>query len=329
VTSTTDPTMSAPPTGAASGAISPAADAAIDVRDLRKRYGDVDAVDGVTFEVRKGEVFGLLGPNGAGKTTTVEILEGLRTPDAGTVRVLGLDVAKDADALKQRIGLALQTAALYPKLTVGELLDLFASFYRRTRPVSELLGLLDLTEKRNAQTKVLSGGQRQRLSVALALINEPELVFLDEPTTGLDPAARRALWDIIEAQKRDGRTVLLTTHYLEEAEILCDRVAIMDHGRILEMGTVDEVVARRFSERAVRFDTLDGLDDAGLATLPGVVRVSHDDAAVLLYTTDVPGTIGGLLALTDELGLEPANLAVRRPTLEDVFLALTGRALRD
>ena len=329
MTSTTDPSVSAPPAAAVSPAVPPADDAVIDVRDLRKRYGDVNAVDGVTFEVRKGEVFGPRRPNGAGKTTTVEILEGLRTPDGGEVRVLGLDVARDADALKERIGLALQTAALYPKLTVGELLDLFASFYRRTRPVSELLELLDLTEKRNAQTKVLSGGQRQRLSVALALINEPELVFLDEPTTGLDPAARRALWDIIEAQQRAGRTVLLTTHYLEEAEILCDRVAIMDHGHILEMGTVDEVVARRFSERAVRFDAFPGLDDARLAALPGVVRVSHDDAAVLLYTTDVPATIGGLLTMTDDLGVEPANLAVRRPTLEDVFLALTGRALRD
>ncbi len=331
MTSTADPGSSAPPIGAAQASTpsAPTNDAVIDVRDLRKRYGDVNAVDGVTFHVRKGEVFGLLGPNGAGKTTTVEILEGLRAPDAGEVRVLGLDVSKDAGALKERIGLALQTAALYPRLTVRELLELFASFYQRARPVSELLELLDLGEKRNAQTKVLSGGQRQRLSVALALINEPELVFLDEPTTGLDPAARRALWDIIEAQKRDGRTVLLTTHYLEEAEILCDRVAIMDHGRILEMGTVDEVVARRFSERAVRFDALEGLDDGRLAALPGVIRVSHDDAAVLLYTTDVPATIGGLLALTDDLGVEPANLAVRRPTLEDVFLALTGRALRD
>jgi ABC-2 type transport system ATP-binding protein len=301
----------------------------IAVHDLGKRYGDVVAVDGVTFEVRAGEVFGLLGPNGAGKTTTVEILEGLRTPDTGQVRVLGLDVTKDAAALKERIGVALQTAALYPKLTVQEVLDLFASFYRRTRPVADLLRLLDLTEKRTAQTKVLSGGQRQRLSVALALVNEPELVFLDEPTTGLDPAARRALWDIIESLKADGRSVLLTTHYLEEAEILCDRVAIMDHGRVLEMGTVDEVVARRFSERAVKFDALPGIDDRRLEALPGVVRVSHDDPAVLLYTTDVPATIGAVLAVAEGLGLEPANLAVRRPTLEDVFLALTGRALRD
>jgi ABC-2 type transport system ATP-binding protein len=286
-------------------------------------------VGGVSFHVDPGEVFGLLGPNGAGKTTTVEILEGLRSPDAGNVRVLGLDVRRDAGALKERIGVALQTAALYPKLTVVELLDLFASFYRKARKVDELLALLDLTEKRNAQTNVLSGGQRQRLSVALALVNDPELVFLDEPTTGLDPAARRALWDIIEDLKREGRSVLLTTHYLEEAEILCDRVAILDHGNVLELGTVDEVVARRFSERAVKLDSIAGLEDDQLGALPGVVRVTHDDAATLLYTTDVPATIGRLLDAAQATGAEPANLAVRRPTLEDVFLALTGRALRD
>jgi ABC-2 type transport system ATP-binding protein len=307
----------------------PVPDPVIRVRDLRKRYGDVDAVAGVTFEVARGEVFGLLGPNGAGKTTTVEILEGLREPDSGEVSVLGLDVRRDAFALKERIGVALQTAALYPKLTVGELLELFRSFYRRSRPVSELLDLLDLGEKRTAQTKVLSGGQRQRLSVALALVNDPELVFLDEPTTGLDPAARRSLWAIVEDLKRQGTSVLLTTHYLEEAEILCDRVAIMDHGRVLELGTVDELVARRFQERAVRFDRINELDPVILGGLPGVQKVSDDGDAQLLYTTDVPATIGGLLGLADARGLEPANLGVRRPTLEDVFLALTGRGLRD
>jgi ABC-2 type transport system ATP-binding protein len=306
-----------------------AADPVIHVRDLRKSYGAVEAVAGVTFDVARGEVFGLLGPNGAGKTTTVEILEGLRVPDGGEVSVLGVDVRRDATALKERIGVALQTAALYPKLTVSELLELFGSFYRRSRPVGELLDLLDLGEKRTARTTELSGGQRQRLSVALALVNDPELVFLDEPTTGLDPAARRSLWDIIEDLKAGGKSVLLTTHYLEEAEILCDRVAIMDHGRILELGTVDELVARRFQERAVRFDRVDGLDDAALAGLPGVDKVSADGGAQLLYTADVPATIGALLALADARGFEPANLAVRRPTLEDVFLALTGRGLRD
>ncbi len=228
----------------------------IRVRDLTKRYGDVQAVAGVDFEVAAGEIFGLLGPNGAGKTTTVEILEGLRAPDGGEVSVLGIDVTRGADALKPRIGVSLQTAALYPKLTVTEVLDLFRSFYARSRPTAELIDALDLGERRNAQTQILSGGQRQRLAVALALVNDPELVFLDEPTTGLDPAARRSLWDLVLGLKAKGRSVLLTTHYMEEAEVLCDRLAIMDHGRILEMGTVDELVTKRFQERAVRFDRL-------------------------------------------------------------------------
>jgi ABC-2 type transport system ATP-binding protein len=242
----------------------------IRVRGLTKRYGEVQAVAGVDFDVAAGEIFGLLGPNGAGKTTTVEILEGLRTPDGGEVDVLGVDVTRGADALKPRIGVSLQTAALYPKLTVTEVLDLFRSFYKRSRP---------------------TGGQRQRLAVALALVNDPELVFLDEPTTGLDPAARRSLWDLVLGLKAAGRTVLLTTHYMEEAEVLCDRLAIMDHGRILEMGTVDELVTKRFHERAVRFDRLP--------------------------------------ELTERRGLEPQNLAILREKLEDVFLDLTGRALRD
>jgi ABC-2 type transport system ATP-binding protein len=305
------------------------AEPVIRVRGLVKRYGDLVAVDGIAFEVGAGEIFGLLGPNGAGKTTTVEILEGLRSPDAGETMVLGVDVAKDANALKPRIGVSLQTAALYPKLTVTELIDLFRSFYPKSRPTDELIDLLELGERRKARSQELSGGQRQRLGVALALVNEPELVFLDEPTTGLDPAARRALWDIILGLKADGRTVFLTTHYLEEAEILCDRVAIMDHGRILEMGTVDELVSKRFRDRAVRLDATDALSDAELAALPAVSKVKHDDGDLLLYTRDVGATIGALLALTDERGVDAKDLTVRRPTLEDVFLDLTGRALRD
>ena len=301
----------------------------IRVRGLTKRYGDVQAVAGVDFDVAAGEIFGLLGPNGAGKTTTVEILEGLRAPDGGEVSVLDIDVTRSADALKPRIGVSLQTAALYPKLTVTEVLDLFRSFYAHARPTAELIEALDLGERRNAQTRVLSGGQRQRLAVALALVNDPELIFLDEPTTGLDPAARRSLWDLVKELKAAGRTILLTTHYMEEAEVLCDRLAIMDHGRILEEGTVDELVSRRFHERAVRFDTIEALDDSRLAGFPGVASVKHEDGAVLLFTRDVPATIGAVLAATDSLGVEPTNLAVRRATLEDVFLDLTGRALRD
>jgi ABC-2 type transport system ATP-binding protein len=289
----------------------------------------VVAVDGIDFAVGAGEIFGLLGPNGAGKTTTMEILEGLTSPDGGEVRVLGMDPTRQASAIKARIGVQLQTAALYPQLTVVELVELFGSFYPRHVPVDGLLAELDLDEKRNAQTKTLSGGQRQRLSVALALVNDPELVFLDEPTTGLDPAARRSLWQLIRGLQDQGRSVLMTTHYLEEAETLCDRVAIMDHGRILDIGTVEELVGRRFRERTVRFGAVDAIGDAQLASLPGVSRVNHEDGEVVLHTADVPATIGGLLDAATAAGTEPANLMIRRATLEDVFLELTGRALRD
>ena len=247
-------------------------DPVIRVRGLVKRYGDVQAVDGIDFDVAPGEVFGLLGPNGAGKTTTVEILEGLRTPDGGEVHVLGVDVATRRRRRSSRgSGSASRRRRMYPKLTVIEVIDLFRSFYPRSRPTDELIDALELGERRNARTKDLSGGQRQRLAVALALVNDPELVFLDEPTTGLDPAARRSLWDLIRGLKARGRSVLLTTHYMEEAEILCDRLAIMDHGRILEMGTVDELISKRFQERAVRFDAIDGLADDGARGAAGGV----------------------------------------------------------
>ena len=307
----------------------PETEVAISVRDLRKRYADIQAVDGVSFEVRRGEVFGMLGPNGAGKTTTVEIMEGLREPDAGEVRVLGLDATRETAALKERIGIQLQTAALYPNLTVAEIIELFRSFFRRARPTDELIDALDLGERRDARTKILSGGQRQRLSVALALVNEPEVLFLDEPTTGMDPQARRSLWALIRGLADQGTTVLLTTHYMEEAEELCDRVAVMDHGKVLEMGTVPELIGRRFKERSVRFDDLPDLSATVLEGLPSVTRVVRDDGIAVLYTRDVAATIGGLLAVTSERGTEPGNLVVRRATLEDVFLDLTGRALRD
>jgi ABC-2 type transport system ATP-binding protein len=301
----------------------------IRVRGLTKRYGDVEAVAGIDFDVAPGEIFGLLGPNGAGKTTTVEILEGLRSPDSGEVSVLGVDVTRAADELKPRIGVSLQTASLYPKLTVTEVIDLFRAFYPRARSTKDLIDALELGERQNAQTRELSGGQRQRLTVALALVNDPELVFLDEPTTGLDPAARRSLWDLISGLRASGKSVLLTTHYMEEAELLCDRLAIMDHGRILEMGTVDELISKRFHERAVRVDPIPGVSTTELEALPAVVSVKADEREVLLYTRDVGATIGALLDLADARGVEPGNLAIRRATLEDVFLDLTGRALRD
>ena len=301
----------------------------IAVADLRKSYGAIHAVDGVSFEVRRGEVFGLLGPNGAGKTTTIEIIEGLRAPDSGSVHILGIDVTRHPDALKERIGVQLQTAALYPNLTVEELIDLFGSFYARARSTEDVMAEAGLTERRIGISRELSGGQRQRLSIALALVNDPELIFLDEPTTGLDPQARRALWDHIGQLRQSEKTIVLTTHYMEEAERLCDRVAIMDNGRILEMGTVAELVTRHFHDRTVRFLSQPGLSDTELAAVGGVRHVAHEEDDTVLHTGDVPATIGALLRLADERGIEGLDVVVRRPTLEDVFLELTGRALRD
>ena len=301
----------------------------IRVADLKKHYGDVKAVDGVTFEVERGEVFGMLGPNGAGKTTTIEVLEGLRPPDSGTVEVLGLDVRRHPESVKQRIGVQLQSVSLYPRLTVTELLDLFGSFFHHHVPSKQLIDAVDLGERAKAWSMNLSGGQQQRLSIALALVNDPELVFLDEPTTGLDPQARRSLWDLIRGLQERGKSVMLTTHYMDEATELCSRVAIMDHGHILEMGGVSELIGRRFKERAVFFDSNPQLPADQLARLGGVTRSAQEDGQTVLYSSDVPGTIAALLATTDGLGVEPHNLGIRQATLEDVFLDLTGRALRD
>jgi ABC-2 type transport system ATP-binding protein len=301
----------------------------IRVDGLRKYYGDVKAVDGISFEVGRGEVFGMLGPNGAGKTTTIEVLEGLRAPDGGTTQVLGFDVTSHPDSIKQRIGVQLQTVSLYPRLTVSELLDLFGSFYKKHIPTKELIASVDLGERAHARSMNLSGGQQQRLSIALALVNDPELIFLDEPTTGLDPAARRALWDLVKGLQSRGKSVMLTTHYMEEATELCDRVAIMDHGHILEIGTVPELIGRRFKERAVTFDSANVLPLEKVEKLAGVTRASQEDGQTVLYSRDVPATIGTLLDLADKLDVDPHNLGIRQATLEDVFLDLTGRALRD
>ena len=306
-----------------------AGESVIRVADLRRYYGDVKAVDGVSFEVARGEVFGMLGPNGAGKTTTIEVLEGLRAPDSGTVEVLGLDVERHAESIKQRIGVQLQSVSLYPRLTVTELLDLFGSFFSHRVPTKELIDAVDLGERAKAWSMNLSGGQQQRLSIALALVNDPEVVFLDEPTTGLDPQARRSLWDLVKGLKARGKTVMLTTHYMEEATELCDRVAIMDHGHILELGAVGDLIGRRFRERAVFFDSNPQLPAAQLAHLRGVTRTAQEDGQTVLYSEDVANTIGALLAAAEGLRVEPANLGIRHATLEDVFLDLTGRALRD
>jgi ABC-2 type transport system ATP-binding protein len=301
---------------------------AIVAEDLRKYYGKTRAVDGISVRVPVGEIFGMLGPNGAGKSTTIEMIEGLRKPDSGHITVLGLKQPQQGTAIKERIGIQLQTTALYPRLTVTELLDLFHTFYRgrKTIPTAELIRTVDLEEKRDTRSKELSGGQRQRLSVALALVNDPEIVFLDEPTTGLDPQARRQLWDVIREMQSRGKTILLTTHYLEEAEQLCDRVAIVDHGVIIEQGAPAELISRHFHETAIEFSD-GGTDVEAYKSLPGVANATREEDRVTLYSTDVPRTMAALLQREQTTGFR--DLIVRGATLEDVFLKLTGRALRD
>jgi len=302
----------------------------ITVSNIRKYYGATRAVDGISFEVHAGEIFGMLGPNGAGKTTTIEIVEGLRVADEGTVTVLGFAQPRDVKAIKMRIGIQLQTTALYPRLTVTEVLDLFRTFFpgRKTLSTPELIKLVDLEEKASTRSKELSGGQRQRLSVALALINDPDIVFLDEPTTGMDPQARRQLWDVIRELRRRGKTVLMTTHYMEEAQQLCDRVAIVDHGHIIELDSPEAMIRRHFQEIVIEFQ--DGRTDvAAYQKLPGVVSATSDDSRVALHSIDVPQTMAALLARETEAGHGLRDLNVRSATLEDVFLKLTGRALRE
>ncbi|MBI4410393.1 MAG: ABC transporter ATP-binding protein [Gemmatimonadetes bacterium] len=306
--------------------------AAVRCRGLIKRYDDVVAVDGLDLEVRSGECFGLLGPNGAGKTTTIEILEGLLEPDAGSVEVLGLTWAHGARALRERLGVQLQETRLADKLTVEETVRLFRSFYRRGRPVQEVLEAVQLTEKRRSWVSRLSSGQRQRLAVACALVSEPDLLFLDEPTTGLDPQSRRSLWELIERFRAAGRTVLLTTHYMEEAARLCDRVAIMDHGRILALGTPAELVASLGAEHVLEFSLADGgggLSDAELRALPGVTRVRESNGRIALTVREVHTTVPALLDELRRRGASLASLSTHHATLEDVFMVLTGRRLRD
>jgi ABC-2 type transport system ATP-binding protein len=303
-------------------------DPAVFVSGLVKRYGDVTAVDGISFEVEAGEIFGLLGPNGAGKTTTVEILEGLRDADAGEIRVLGLDVRTQRQAIKERIGVQLQTPSLLPRLRVAELLRLFGTFFRYSLPPERLIEAFGLEESARKLVRQLSGGQQQRLSVALALVNDPELVFLDEPTNGLDPQARLNLWTVVRDLKARGKTVVLTTHYMEEAERLCDRVAIVDRGRIVALGAPRELVRHAFSESAVMFHA-DSAELEDLRGLPAVREAHVEEAEWTLYSTDVPATMAGLLAYAERRSSVIEGLSVRGASLEDVFLKLTGRRLRE
>ncbi len=300
----------------------------IEVRDLRKYYGEVRAVDGVSFDVRKSEVFGILGPNGAGKTTTLEIIETLRKPDSGEIYLMGKDLRKEARALKDKIGVQLQDTSLFPRLTVLETLNLFASFYRRTASVLEMLKTVGLDEKKDALVETLSGGQQKRLSIALALINDPEIIFLDEPTTGLDPQARRRVWEIVEKLRVKGKTVVITTHYMEEAEELCDRVAIMDHGKIIASGTPRDLINNYVPESKVFFRLEPPLDDEILLRMPGVKGVERDEGIYALRTDSPQKALMEIFDLATEKGCLLKEVTIKRASLEDVFLRLTGRRIR-
>jgi ABC-2 type transport system ATP-binding protein len=306
--------------------------AAIAVQGLRKRYDDFEAVRGIDFEVAQGEVFGLLGPNGAGKTTTVEILEGLRPRSAGEVKVLGFDPASDSMAVKDRVGVSLQATNLPEKIKVSEALTLFASFYSRNADLDDLMKRLQLWDKRNAFYSTLSGGQKQRLALALALVNDPQLLFLDEPTTGLDPQVRHEIHGLVEEMKQRHTTILLTTHYIEEAERLCDRVAIIDEGKIIAMGTPRELQQRILGHARVEVSTLTSMPGT---PMPGSwigdgAAVFSEDRLKLTVVSERPArTVSEMVKWLEAAGCELADLHIHRPTLEDVFLQLTGKTLRD
>jgi ABC-2 type transport system ATP-binding protein len=299
------------------------------VENLTKRYGDVEAVRGISFEVAEGEVFGLLGPNGAGKTSTIEILEGLRNADSGNVSVCGYDPQRNPEELKREIGATLQSTALPEKLRVMEALRLFASFYKRRRNPDDLLKRFGLEEKRNAFYGQLSGGQKQRLALAIALVNDPKVVFLDEPTAGLDPQVRREIYDIIEELRRDKKTIVLTTHYIEEAERLCDRVAIVDHGKVIAQGTPRELKQASMDKTRIEVRLAREESDETLKLLEGVSDCRSLNGVYVLHCQRPPQAIVSLVKHLEAQNNELISLEIATPSLEDVFIELTGRRLRD
>jgi ABC-2 type transport system ATP-binding protein len=305
------------------------ANSVLQVESLTKRYGDVQAVRGISFEVAEGEVFGLLGPNGAGKTSTIEILEGLRDADGGRVSVCGFDPKTQSGELKREIGAALQSTALPEKLKVIEALNLFAGFYQRRRNPEDLLKRFGLVEKRTAFYSQLSGGQKQRLALAIALINDPKVVFLDEPTAGLDPQVRREIYDVIEELRRDKKTIVLTTHYIEEAERLCDRVAIIDHGQIIAQGTPRELKQASADKTRIEVRLAREESEETLGTLEGVNDCRALNGNYVLHCQRPPQAIVSLVKHLEARSNELVSLEISTPSLEDVFIELTGRRLRD
>ncbi|MCK9223319.1 MAG: ABC transporter ATP-binding protein [Limnochordia bacterium] len=301
----------------------------IEVHDLRKAYGPVKAVDGVSFHVRKGEVFTLLGPNGAGKTTTIEILEGLKKPDSGRIIIMGQECETVGPLQKDRMGVLLQDTRFISRLRVIEVLEVFSSFFSRTLPVETILERVSLTEKTRAYVEELSGGQRQRLSIGLALLNDPDIIFLDEPTTGLDPQARRNIWELIGSLREDGKSVFLTTHYMEEAEYLSDYVYIMDRGQIITHGTPRELIDQLGQDNIIEFAKAT-LSDVQVQQLKAQFeQISEKNGRWLVYTKDILVALPVLLDWAKGSNVVLENLALRQPNLEDVFLSMTGRGLRD
>jgi ABC-2 type transport system ATP-binding protein len=299
---------------------------------LRKAYDGVQAVTDLTLHVAPAECFGLLGPNGAGKTTTIEICEGLLEPDAGDVEVLGMRWATHERRLREQLGIQLQETQLSEKLTVTETVRLFRSFYSRGRDVSDVIALVQMEEKRGARVGTLSGGQKQRLAIACAIVGDPKLLFLDEPTTGLDPQSRRQLWDLITTFRAEGRTIVLTTHYMDEAERLCDRVAIVDHGKVIALDTPRALIASLGAGHVVGFTLEEGspvADDRALRALDGVSGIRRDNGGMELTSSELRRTLPALLAFAERQGLRIAELRTHSATLEDVFVSLTGRHLRD
>jgi ABC-2 type transport system ATP-binding protein len=304
-------------------------EAVVRVSGFRKTYRRVVAVDEISFDVRDGEIFGLIGPNGAGKTTTMECIEGFRTPDRGNISVLGLDPVRDAYTLQERIGVQLQQAQLQKRIKVWEAVHLWAALYRRkTSDGERLLEQLGLADKRHAWFMTLSGGQKQRLFIVLALINDPELVFLDELTTGLDPQARRAIWDLIRGIRDRGKTVFLTTHLMEEAERLCDRVAVIEHGRVIDMDAPEALVRRHCPERTVVLTTDDAWAEERLAAIPGVQSVRREDARYVVRGAG-DDFVSAVIRCLSEARITVTDFRTVHPTLEDVFLRLTGHSIRD
>jgi ABC-2 type transport system ATP-binding protein len=301
----------------------------IEVDGLVKKYGDFTAVNGVKFTVKSGEVFGLLGPNGAGKTTTIEMLVGLRKPDQGTARLAGFDIRKEIGKVKEVIGVQLQSTSLFELLTVEEIMKMYASFYPSHVSIPDLINDMLLSEKKKDRIKGLSGGQKQRLAIALAIIHDPKIVFLDEPTTGLDPQARRTLWNIIENLKEAGKTIVLSTHYMDEAHVLCDRIGIMDKGSLIALDTPTSLVKQLQSDSAVEFSLQSQQDSLFLETLQGVKQVTKRQDKYVLYTDSLQSTLTDLIQHTSSKNINLQDLQTRTATLEDVFIHMTGRSLRE